>query len=123
MASSRLEKIGNIYTRIQGLLKSGAMKHEDRPIFYNIYEAFPPLKEPKYGERPDMTIAIKPIFYNEDQERASRDSSKILYNLNESNKRLSKVNSNNNSSVHFQQRKDESKNRLFDFQQLSDLKE
>lgn len=56
--------------RVTGLLKSGAMKHEDRPIFYEIYKAFPPLKEPKYAQPVDKKLVIKPIFYAEDQERA-----------------------------------------------------
>lgn len=56
--------------RVNGLLKSGALKPEDRPIFFDIYKAFPPLKEPRYGVEPDPNIKIRPIFYPEDTERA-----------------------------------------------------
>jgi small subunit ribosomal protein S23 len=55
---------------VQGLLKSGAMKYEDRPIFYEIYKAFPPLKEPQFHDKVDPNIKIRPIFYAEDEQRA-----------------------------------------------------
>ncbi|KAG8041212.1 hypothetical protein G9C98_002200 [Cotesia typhae] len=48
MAQSRLERIGTIFTRVQSLLKSGAVKWEDKPIWYDVYEAFPPKNEPRY---------------------------------------------------------------------------
>ncbi|XP_032793721.2 28S ribosomal protein S23, mitochondrial [Daphnia magna] len=69
MASSRLERIGNIYSRVRGLLRSGAMKPEDKPIWYEVYEAFPPKVEPQYG-RKASEITIHPIFYPEDIVRA-----------------------------------------------------
>jgi len=31
MAQTRLEKIGTVYSRVSGLLKTGAMKKENRP--------------------------------------------------------------------------------------------
>lgn len=68
MASSRLEKIGTIYSRVSGLIKSGAMKFEDRPIWYDIYQKLPPDSEPKFDQKPDLT-PIRPIFYAEDKER------------------------------------------------------
>ena len=93
MASSRLERIGNIYTRyaintfckvlifyrllkiwfkfcrMRGLLRSGAIKPEDKPLWYDVYEAFPPKIEPQYGRKaPDITI--RNIFYPEDIIRA-----------------------------------------------------
>ncbi|KAI9585728.1 probable 28S ribosomal protein S23, mitochondrial [Glossina fuscipes] len=69
MAQSRLEKIGTIYTRITGLLKTGAMKSEDKPIWYDLYEAFPPKLEPRF-DRPAPNIPIRNIFYAEDVIRA-----------------------------------------------------
>ena len=45
------------------------MKFEDRPIFFDIYKAFPPLKEPKFRPEVDTSIKIRPIFYAEDKER------------------------------------------------------
>ena len=38
MAQSRLEKIGTIYSRVTGLYKSGAIKQEQLPLWYPIYE-------------------------------------------------------------------------------------
>lgn len=70
MASSRLEKIGTIYKRTRGLIQSGAMKYQDRPLWYDIYEAFPPAEEPSYG-RPIPNIELKSIFYPEDKIRAA----------------------------------------------------
>ncbi|XP_076049240.1 mitochondrial ribosomal protein S23 [Oratosquilla oratoria] len=69
MASSRLEKIGTIYTRVNGLLKSGAMKPKDKPLWYDIYEAFPPKYEPNY-DRPVVNKNIPQILYHEDVIRA-----------------------------------------------------
>ncbi|XP_017772039.1 PREDICTED: probable 28S ribosomal protein S23, mitochondrial [Nicrophorus vespilloides] len=69
MASSRLEKIGTIYTRTRGLLQSGAMSWNDRPLWYDIYEAFPPKEEPRY-DRPAPNMQVKEILYEEDIIRA-----------------------------------------------------
>ena len=45
------------------------MRWQDRPLFYDIYTAFPPLKEHKFKEdAPDMKV--REIFYAEDNERA-----------------------------------------------------
>ncbi|XP_055616244.1 probable 28S ribosomal protein S23, mitochondrial [Toxorhynchites rutilus septentrionalis] len=69
MAQSRLEKIGTIVTRTQGLLRSGAMKWDDRPLWYDIVTAFPPKEEPRY-DRPAPNVTVRPIFYSEDKTRA-----------------------------------------------------
>ncbi|XP_028133793.2 probable 28S ribosomal protein S23, mitochondrial [Diabrotica virgifera virgifera] len=69
MAGSRLEKIGTIYTRTTGLIRSGALRWEDRPIWYDIYEAFPPKEEPRF-DKPVPNIKLKTIFYKEDKIRA-----------------------------------------------------
>ncbi|CAD7090638.1 unnamed protein product [Hermetia illucens] len=69
MAQSRLEKIGTIFTRVTGLLRSGAMKPEDKPIWYDVYAAFPPKLEPRY-DRPAPSIPLRQIFYEEDIVRA-----------------------------------------------------
>ncbi|PSN32212.1 28S ribosomal protein S23, partial [Blattella germanica] len=58
-----------IYCRVKGLLKSGAMKEEDKPMWYEIYKAFPPKYEPRY-DRPAPDIPIRKIFYPEDIIRA-----------------------------------------------------
>ncbi|XP_017132680.1 probable 28S ribosomal protein S23, mitochondrial [Drosophila elegans] len=69
MAQSRLEKIGTIFTRVQGLLRGGAMKTEDKPIWYDVYAAFPPKLEPRF-DRPAPEIPVRQIFYAEDVVRA-----------------------------------------------------
>ncbi|XP_055911780.1 probable 28S ribosomal protein S23, mitochondrial [Eupeodes corollae] len=69
MAQSRLEKIGTIFSRTTGLLRSGAMKTEDKPIWYDVYAAFPPKVEPRF-DRPIPNMPIKKIFYAEDVVRA-----------------------------------------------------
>ncbi|KAK3869068.1 hypothetical protein Pcinc_025595 [Petrolisthes cinctipes] len=70
MAGARLEKIGTIFTRVTGLLNSGAMKPQDKPLWYDIYEAFPPKYEPRF-DRPPVNRDIPPIFYPEDVIRAN----------------------------------------------------
>ncbi|CAH0563751.1 unnamed protein product [Brassicogethes aeneus] len=69
MAGSRLEKIGSIYSRTSGLIRSGALSWEDRPLWYDVYEAFPPKEEPKF-DRPAPNMRLKTIFYKEDKARA-----------------------------------------------------
>ncbi|XP_067136791.1 small ribosomal subunit protein mS23 [Centruroides vittatus] len=65
MAGSRLEKLGTIFSRMTGLLRSGALKKEDKPIWYGIYKAFPPLVEPIF-KREVSEKEITRIFYPED---------------------------------------------------------
>ncbi|XP_015518314.1 small ribosomal subunit protein mS23 isoform X1 [Neodiprion pinetum] len=69
MARSRLAKIGTIHSRTSGLLRSGAMKEEDKPLWFDIYEAFQPKDEPRF-DRPISTGNIREIFYEEDVIRA-----------------------------------------------------
>uniref|UniRef100_A0A2H8TRW8 Small ribosomal subunit protein mS23 n=1 Tax=Melanaphis sacchari TaxID=742174 RepID=A0A2H8TRW8_9HEMI len=69
MAGSRLEKLGTIFTRVNGLIKSGAMKVDDRPIWYDVYRAFPPESEPHYA-KPSQSLKIPDIFYTEDTFRS-----------------------------------------------------
>ncbi|KAK9743958.1 Mitochondrial ribosomal protein S23 [Popillia japonica] len=69
MANSRLEKIGTIYTRTKGLIDSGALKWIDRPLWYDLYEAFPPKEEPRF-DREAFKKPIRNIFYEDDKIRA-----------------------------------------------------
>jgi hypothetical protein len=46
------------------------MRWQDRPLFYDIYTAFPPLKEHKYMAEDAPITPVRKIFYAEDQERA-----------------------------------------------------
>ena len=79
MAQTRLEKIGTIYSRLLGLYQSGAAKHDTRPIWFDIYEAFPPKYEPRwdrhqlpYGTGGNVAKLGPPrkILYKEDLIRA-----------------------------------------------------
>jgi len=53
------------------------MKHENRPLWYDIYEAFPPVREPIYQQEPELNqyglLEVKDdvpsIFYQEDWAR------------------------------------------------------
>ncbi|KAK7088544.1 small ribosomal subunit protein mS23-like [Littorina saxatilis] len=69
MAGSRLEKFGTIYKRVQGLLRSGALKEADKPLWCEVYEAFPPRDPPIY-EREKPTGVVPKILYPEDIIRA-----------------------------------------------------
>ena len=94
MAQSRLEKIGTIYSRVTGLYKSGAIKQEQLPLWYPIYEvggqvrsgqvrsgqvrsvslatycqAFPPKYEPRWDRTAEEKPLVK-IIYPEDRVRA-----------------------------------------------------
>merc|ERR1711915_58497 len=89
MAGSRLERIGTIFTRTNGLLRSGALKPSDKPIWYDLYEAFPPNVEPRY-DQPAPEVKIRKILYPEDKIRAlfyKKYGSPGLINLNEKFKR------------------------------------
>ncbi|GAB1296648.1 28S ribosomal protein S23, mitochondrial [Apodemus speciosus] len=66
MAGSRLE------TRTRDLMRAGVLK--EKPLWFDIYKAFPPLREPVF-QRPRLRYgkakaAIQDIFYHEDQIRA-----------------------------------------------------
>lgn len=51
--------------RTHGLIKSGAMKIEDCPLWYEVCMAFPPKYEPRF-DRPESNIKVRSIFYSED---------------------------------------------------------
>lgn len=69
--------------RTSGLLRSGALKAEDKPIWFDVYAAFPPLAEPRF-DRPAPNVAVREIFYAEDAARARyhRHASKQLGAMN-----------------------------------------
>ncbi|XP_043820718.1 28S ribosomal protein S23, mitochondrial [Dromiciops gliroides] len=60
MAGSRLETIGTIFTRTRDLMRAGVMK--EKPVWYDVYEAFPPLKEPVF-RRPRQRYGKARIWY------------------------------------------------------------
>ncbi|XP_055476466.1 28S ribosomal protein S23, mitochondrial isoform X1 [Psammomys obesus] len=72
MAGSRLERVGSVFSRTRDLMRAGVLK--EKPVWFDIYEAFPPLREPVY-RRPRLRYgkakaSIQDIFYQEDQIRA-----------------------------------------------------
>ena len=58
-----------LFLRITGLLKSGAMKEADKPVWYDVYAAFPPHVEPNF-EREIPKGDVPSIMYKEDIIRA-----------------------------------------------------
>ncbi|XP_078680671.1 small ribosomal subunit protein mS23-like [Branchiostoma floridae x Branchiostoma belcheri] len=70
MAGSRLEKFGTIFTRVRDLIRGGVMKHEERPLWYDVYAAFPP-RDPPLAERSYDIKPVRQILYPEDKIRAA----------------------------------------------------
>nr|XP_056721347.1 28S ribosomal protein S23, mitochondrial [Euleptes europaea] len=74
MAGSRLEKWGTVFTRTRDLMRSGVMPESKKPVWYDVYVAFPPLREPVYRElRPlygKVRVTVPTILYKEDEIRA-----------------------------------------------------
>ncbi|CAH8575348.1 unnamed protein product [Dicrocoelium dendriticum] len=66
---SRNEKFASIFRRVESLLNKGAMSPDERPLWYDVYKAFPPKVEPVYN-RPLPSGPVREILYHEDQHRA-----------------------------------------------------
>ena len=69
MAQSRLHNVATIYTRLQGMVKVGAIAPRDTPLWFQVYERFPPRRPPD-AERPLLPKKLQPILYPEDDLRA-----------------------------------------------------
>uniref|UniRef100_A0A8D1M6V2 Small ribosomal subunit protein mS23 n=1 Tax=Sus scrofa TaxID=9823 RepID=A0A8D1M6V2_PIG len=72
MAGSRLETVGSIFSRTRDLIRAGVLK--EKPLWLDIYNAFPPIREPVF-RRPRLRYgkakaAVQDIFYHEDRIRA-----------------------------------------------------
>nr|XP_019591964.1 PREDICTED: 28S ribosomal protein S23, mitochondrial [Rhinolophus sinicus] len=72
MAGTRLETVGSIFSRTRDLIRAGVLK--EKPLWFDIYNAFPPLREPvfrrarlRYGK---AKAPVQDIFYHEDLIRA-----------------------------------------------------
>ncbi|GBP86614.1 Probable 28S ribosomal protein S23, mitochondrial [Eumeta japonica] len=63
--------------QVEGLIKKGAMKPDDRPLWFDIYRAFPPTDEPKFSRPKTENKPIKQIFYPEDVMRAKFHAQKL----------------------------------------------
>ncbi|RVE64433.1 hypothetical protein OJAV_G00125950 [Oryzias javanicus] len=75
MAGSRLERFGTVFSRVRDLMRSGVIQKADKPIWYDVYEAFPPKREPLYVKKQSRPAVNKQdpvpeIFYREDEVRA-----------------------------------------------------
>ncbi|XP_052659954.1 28S ribosomal protein S23, mitochondrial [Harpia harpyja] len=90
MAGNRMQKIGSVFSRTRNLLRIGVI---EKPLWFDVYAAFPPLREPvyrlprpRYGKVKDV---IRPIFYQEDEVRAKfykvYGSGPRPFNLSQSN--------------------------------------
>lgn len=72
MAGSRLETVGSIFSRTRDLMRAGVLK--EKPLWFDVYNAFPPLREPVF-RRPRQRYGkakspVQDIFYHEDLIRA-----------------------------------------------------
>ncbi|RMC10603.1 hypothetical protein DUI87_12314 [Hirundo rustica rustica] len=71
VGGSRTQKIGTVFSRARNLVRIGLL---EKPLWLDVYAAFPPLREPVYRvPRPRYGSArdrIAPIFYREDTVRA-----------------------------------------------------
>ncbi|XP_044142914.1 28S ribosomal protein S23, mitochondrial [Bufo gargarizans] len=74
MAGSRLEKLGTVFTRTRDLMRAGVIKRNEKPIWYDVYAAFPPKREPTYekplNRRNKLPDNVPAILYSEDVIRA-----------------------------------------------------
>lgn len=60
------------------MIKAGVLEYEKRPLWYDVYQAHPPINEPVYKEDPspdthglpDVKDNVREIFYPEDWARS-----------------------------------------------------
>uniref|UniRef100_A0A914QVC9 Small ribosomal subunit protein mS23 n=1 Tax=Panagrolaimus davidi TaxID=227884 RepID=A0A914QVC9_9BILA len=68
---TRVERAAPIFSRITGLIRSGQMKWENRPLWYDVYAAVPPFEEPIWDlKMPKADEPVRSIMYKEDLTRA-----------------------------------------------------
>uniref|UniRef100_H2ZFA9 Small ribosomal subunit protein mS23 conserved domain-containing protein n=1 Tax=Ciona savignyi TaxID=51511 RepID=H2ZFA9_CIOSA len=90
VAGSRLHRLGSVYSRTKDLIQSKVLPYEERPIWYDVYKAFPPHREPVYKPQSspnqfglvDVEDTVRPILYNEDWVRANVYGNPAFSNLN-----------------------------------------
>ncbi|CAH8458950.1 unnamed protein product [Schistosoma rodhaini] len=96
MLGSRRERFASIFKRVKGMIEKGALDYEDRPLWYDVYKAFPPRVDPSY-DRPCPTTTVQNIIYPEDCERAAffkgqhRLETLNMFNLVDNRSTLSKL--------------------------------
>ena len=63
-----------LFFRATGLLRTNAIKYEDRPVWYDVYRVFPPKYEPQFDRQPVLPEGtpeeVPNILYKEDVARA-----------------------------------------------------
>ncbi|KAK0417001.1 hypothetical protein QR680_012788 [Steinernema hermaphroditum] len=68
---TRAERSGSIFFRVTGLIRSGQLKWENRPLWYDVYAAVPPLREPNWDAKwPKHSESVRELLYEEDIIRA-----------------------------------------------------
>ncbi|XP_012283401.1 28S ribosomal protein S23, mitochondrial isoform X1 [Orussus abietinus] len=82
MAQSRLQYIGTIFTRMRSLIHGEVIHENDKPLWFDVYQAFPPKYEPRY-DNVITDIPIRRILYKEDtiRSRFHKDNKFLTYNL------------------------------------------
>lgn len=92
---TRAHKFGSIYSRVKNMLQSGLISQENKPIWFDVYEAFPPEREPVYAPPPSpdqfglipKDNSVQKILYAEDWARVAVkrmfNDFKSVYNLND----------------------------------------
>ncbi|XP_077996195.1 small ribosomal subunit protein mS23-like [Glandiceps talaboti] len=66
---SRLEKLGTVFTRTRNLIRAGVITEKNKPVWFDVMQAFPPIEEPLFHRKTDQT-PLKQILYPEDTIRA-----------------------------------------------------
>ena len=57
-----------IFCRVQGLIRAGALKETERPLWYDVYRAFPPKTPPKVAL--ERIVPPRKILYLDDLVRS-----------------------------------------------------
>ncbi|VUZ48917.1 unnamed protein product [Hymenolepis diminuta] len=83
---SRVHKVASIYRRVNGLLKNGALSSKEKPLWFDVYRAFPPKVEPTFGRPLPTDLQVREILYPEDVGRVEflrrfENASEDLHNL------------------------------------------
>ncbi|KAL5965016.1 Zinc phosphodiesterase ELAC protein 1 [Taenia solium] len=68
---SRVHKVASIFRRVTGLMGNGAMEPKERPLWYDVYKAFPPRVEPSLERSLPANLRIQEILYAEDVGRVA----------------------------------------------------
>lgn len=84
----RLHRQRSIYSRINDMIKSGTLDYDKRPLWFDVYAAHPPIREPVYiaDTKPDeyglteVKDDVRKIFYPEDKVRAVASTKFRQYN-------------------------------------------